>query len=50
MAGAGAFYRGLEMGEQRQLRAAFDEVVGERARSGRVELTHTAAIAIDSRR
>ena len=50
VAGAGAFYRGLEVGEQRRFRAAFDEIVGERASSGRVELTHTAAIAIDSRR
>lgn len=46
VAGAGALYAGLDAGDRRRFRAAFDLVVEQRRRGGVLPLEHRAAIAV----
>ncbi len=46
IASAGAFFGGLADAERVRFRAAFDDIVAERAEDGRMPMTQTAAIAV----
>lgn len=46
VAGAGALYTGLDAGDRRRFRAAFDVVVDQRRAGGVLPLEHRAAIAV----
>ncbi len=49
VAGAGAFYATLANADRARFRAAFEELIAERAEGGRMPMTQTAAIAVDRR-